>query len=72
MNKKDERAEERKRNNGLTDEELKEKERLMRSGELILKRGTGKIPEKFWTMPRPKDPEGLARRYLIEDRREGR
>ncbi len=72
MNKKDERAEERKRNNGLTDEELKEKERLMRSRELVLKRGTGKIPEEFWKLSRPKDPEGLARRYLIEDRREGR
>ncbi|MBA4116988.1 MAG: hypothetical protein H0X71_11280 [Rubrobacter sp.] len=72
MDKKDERAEERKRNNGLTDEELKEKERLMRSGELVLKRGTGKIPEKFWKLPKPKDPEGWARRYLIEDRREGR
>ena len=34
--------------------------------------GTGRIPDEFWTMPRPKDPEGLARRYLIEDRREGR
>ena len=72
MDKKDQRAEERKRNNGLTDRELKEKERLMRSGELILKRGTGKIPDEFWAMPRPKDPEGLARRYLMEDRREGR
>ena len=37
-----------------------------------IKPGTGKIPDEFWTMPRPKDPEGLARRYLIEDRREGR
>ena len=37
-----------------------------------IKPGTGKIPDEFWTMPRPKDPEGLARRYLVEDRREGR
>lgn len=34
--------------------------------------GTGKIPDEFWTMPRPKDPEGWARRGLVEERREGR
>ncbi len=62
----------RKKRSNLTNEELKEKERLMRSGELIVKRGTGEIPEEFWTMPRSEDPEGLARRYLVEERREGR
>jgi hypothetical protein len=37
-----------------------------------IKPGTGKVPDEFWEMPRPRDPEGLARRYLIDDRREGR
>ena len=47
--------------------------RIARSGKPEdIKPGTGKIPDEFWTMPRPKDPEGLARRYLVEDRREGR
>lgn len=62
----------RKKRSNLTDEELKEKERLMRSGELIVKRGTGKIPEEFWTMPRPKDHEGLLLKALLEDRDQGR
>jgi hypothetical protein len=52
----------------------KEREELMkrpaRSGKIVT-RGTGRVSEEFWNMPRPKDPEGLARRYLIEDRREG-
>jgi hypothetical protein len=62
----------RKKHSNLTDEELKDKERLMRSGELNVKRGTGKIPDEFWEMPWPEDPKGLALRYLIEDRRPGR
>lgn len=37
-----------------------------------IKPGSGKISEEFWKLPKPKDPEGWARRYLIEDRREGR
>ncbi|MGB3681273.1 MAG: hypothetical protein WA990_02185 [Rubrobacteraceae bacterium] len=58
---------------GLTPEEQELKERLMRSGESVIRtKGTGKIPEDFWDLPRPKDPEGLALRYLLEDRREGR
>ena len=34
-----------------------------------LARGTGRVSEDLWNMPRPKDPDGPARRYLIEDRR---
>ena len=34
--------------------------------------GTGKIPDEFWTMPQPKDPEGLLLKALLKDRREGR
>ncbi len=57
----------------LTPEEQELKERLMRSGELMIrKKGSGKIPDDFWDLPRPKDSEGLALRYLLEDRREGR
>ena len=57
----------------LTPEEQELKERLMRSGELITRtKGSGRISEDFWKLPKPKDPEGLALRYLLEDRREGR
>jgi hypothetical protein len=55
------------------DKEREEREclkRLEREGKIKL--GTGKIPEEFWKLPRPEDPEGLAVRYLIEDRRQGR
>ena len=31
----------------------------------LLKRGTGKLPEDFWEMPRPKDPEGSVRRAIF-------
>ena len=57
-----------------TDKEKKERElirELARKGKLRT-RGSGRVPDDFWDMPRPKDPEGLARRYLIEDRRQGR
>ena len=30
------------------------------------------ISDEFWKLPKPKDPEGLALRYLLEDRRHGR
>ena len=36
----------------------------------LLKRGTGKLPEDFWEMPRPKDPEGSVRRAICQDREE--
>ena len=36
----------------------------------LLKRGTGKLPEDFWEMPRPKDPEGSVRRAISQDREE--
>ena len=54
-----------------TDKERREIiKRLARSGKIVT-HGTGRVSEEFWNMPRPRDPEGLARRYLIEDRREG-
>jgi hypothetical protein len=54
-----------------TDKEREEfMKRLARSGKIV-RRGNGRVSEEFWNMPRPRDPEGLARRYLIEDREEG-
>jgi hypothetical protein len=38
----------------------------------IVTRGTGRVSEEFWKLPRPKDPEGLLLKALLEDRREGR
>lgn len=38
----------------------------------LIRRGTGKLPEGFWDMPRPADPEGLVRKGLIREREEGR
>jgi hypothetical protein len=52
------------------DEIRKERERLERlEREGKVKLGSGKIPDEFWQSEGPEDPEGLARRYLIEDRR---
>ena len=45
-------------------------QRLARGGKIVTRR-SGRISEEFWNMPRPGDPEGLARRYLTEDRRRG-
>ena len=52
----------------LTEEEQRHKERLMRSEP---KPGRP-VSEEFWKLPKPEDPEGLALRYLLEDRRQGR
>ena len=52
--------------------ERRERERLEemeRQGKIVL--GTGRIPEDFWEMPRPEDPEGLVRKALEEDRENG-
>ena len=61
-----------KRQTRLTPEEQKEKERLMRSGNPVVRKGTGRVSEEFWTMPKPKDPEGLLLKALLEDREQGR
>lgn len=56
-----------------TDKERRELiKRLAREGELVVKQGSGRIPEEFWKMPRPEDPEGLLRKALLEDREQGR
>ena len=57
----------------LTPEEQELKERLMRSGEPKMRtRGTGRISENFWKLPKPKDPEGLLLKALLKDREQGR
>ena len=38
----------------------------------LIKLGSGRLPEDFWTMPRAEDPQGLVLRALIEEREEGR
>jgi prevent-host-death family protein len=35
---------------------------------LIKVYGTGRLPDDFWDLPRPKDPEGLVLKDLLEDR----
>jgi len=35
-------------------------------------RGKAQLPPDFWTLPRPKDPEGLALQYLLSERHVGR
>jgi hypothetical protein len=37
-----------------------------------VKRGSGRIPEKFWTMPRAKISDGSLLEALLKDREEGR
>ena len=58
----------------LTDEELKDKERLMRTGNPngFVKHGSGTIPEDFWDMPRPNISADAMLRALLEDREQGR
>lgn len=37
-----------------------------------VRRGTGKIPEEFWKMPRAKASNGSLLETLLRDREEGR
>lgn len=48
---------------------VREEDRLMgleRKGHL--RRGTGRLPEGFWDLPRPEDPTDSVRQALEEDR----
>ena len=38
----------------------------------LVTRGSGHVPDEVWTLPRPKDPQGLGRRTLTEERETGR
>ena len=37
----------------------------------LIKMGTGKLPDDFWDLPRPADPEGTVLAALLEEREEG-
>ncbi len=57
---------------GEASPEQRERQRLgamERRGEIEL--GRGGMPEGFWDMPAPEDPEGLVRQALLEDRDSG-
>ena len=43
-------------------------EEMERKG--LLRRGTGRLPDDFWDLPRPADPEGLVRKAISLDRDE--
>ncbi len=44
---------------------------LERQGRLTMPDRPGGIPDEFWLMPLPKDPEGLVLKQLLQDREEG-
>jgi len=37
-----------------------------------IKLGSGKIPNTFWSMPRPDDPDGEVMRALLDERESSR
>ena len=61
-----------KKRTRLTPEEQELKERLMRSGNPVKRKGPGKILHDFWDLPLPENPDGLLLKALLEDRRQGR
>lgn len=52
------------------DEDEHDLAELERSG--VIKRGSGQISERFWSLQRPADPEGSTLAALLEERRGGR
>ena len=56
----------------LTPEEQELKERLMRSGPPPVRKGTGRVSEEFWKLPKPKIKNGSLLEALLKDREEGR
>lgn len=38
----------------------------------LIRLGSGKLPDSFWKMQRPQDPEGLVLNALLEERETGR
>lgn len=57
-------------NGGTSQEEWERLKNLERKG--VVKLGSGGIPEGFWELPMPADPDGLVRQALLEDREERR
>jgi len=37
----------------------------------LVKLGSGKLPKRFWQLPRPKDPKGLVVSAVLQEREEG-
>ena len=37
----------------------------------LIRLGSGKLPKRFWSLPRPQDPEGLVRKALMDERNSG-
>jgi prevent-host-death family protein len=37
----------------------------------LIKLGSGRLPKKFWTLPRPQDPTGLVLKALLNERSRG-
>lgn len=37
----------------------------------LIKVGSGKLPKRFWDLPRPKDPKGLVVKTVLEERERG-
>lgn len=56
----------------LTPEEQELKERLMRSGPSPVRKGTGRVSEEFWKLPKPKIKNGSLLEALLKDREEVR
>ena len=38
----------------------------------LVKLGSGKLSRNFWRMPRPKDPNGLVMKAILEEREDAR
>ncbi len=34
----------------------------------LIRLGSGKLPKRFWSLPRPQAPEGLVRKALLDER----
>jgi prevent-host-death family protein len=54
------------RREGISEEILD----LERRG-IVRIRGRGRIPDDFWSLPRPADPDGLFLKALLEEREAG-
>ena len=37
----------------------------------LIKLGSGKLPKRFWKLPRPNDPKGLVAKAVMQEREQG-
>ena len=37
----------------------------------LIKLGSGKLPKRFWKLPRPKDPKWLVAKAVMQEREQG-